>query len=235
MLATAARRIRKESDDGGAIIFDGNLRIPPGIKDLASFRDWTYSKDYPNRGDIAWLGGVLWVDLSMEQAYTHNQIKAEITYILSGIVRKDKLGYVFPDGMRFSHPAADLSCEPDMMFVTYETFQNDSIREIPSADGPAIELEGTPDMVLEVVSDSSIGKDTNRLMSFYFEAGIKEYWLVDVRGEGVEFEIFKRGSKGFVATRRQAGKIRSAVFGNSFQLTRGVDPLGMPQFTLTAS
>src|SRR5256885_8764701 len=46
-----------------------------------------------------------------------------------------------------------------------------------------LELEGTPDMVLEVVSESSVQKDTKRLRQLYWQAGIREYWLVDARRE----------------------------------------------------
>jgi len=52
-----------------------------------------------------------------------------------------------------------------------------------------LELEGTPDMVLEVVSASSVVKDTETLLQLYWQAGIPEYWLVDARGEALEFTV----------------------------------------------
>lgn len=57
---------------------------------------------------------------------------------------------------------------------------------------------------------------------------------MDARGKDVEFEILKRGPKGYTATRRQAGWVKSAAFGKTFRLTRGTDPQGNPEFTLEA-
>jgi heat-inducible transcriptional repressor len=55
-------------------------------------------------------------------------------------------------------------------------------------------------MVLEVVSPSSVVKDTEWLMSRYHEAGVREYWLIDARGEGdPAFTIYRRAAKEFVA------------------------------------
>ena len=87
-------------------------------------------------------------------------------------------------------------------------------------------------MVLEVVSRSSVKKDTEVLVDAYWEAGITEYWLVDARGDAIEFDILKRGPKGYIATRKQAGWLKSAVFGKSFKLTRANDSQGNPEFTL---
>jgi Uma2 family endonuclease len=87
--------------------------------------------------------------------------------------------------------------------------------------------------VVEVVSDSSEDKDLVKLRSDYFRAGIPEYWIVDARDGALNFDILKRGSRGYTTTRTQAdGWLKSAVFGRSFRLTQATDPLGNPQFTL---
>ena len=88
------------------------------------------------------------------------------------------------------------------------------------------------DMALEVVSDSSVLKDTVTLRDLYAQAGIPEYWLVDVRGERVVFDIFRLTAKGYVATRKQGGWLKSAVFGKSFRLLQQTDNLGKPEYTL---
>ena len=43
-------------------------------------------------------------------------------------------------------------------------------------------IEGAPDLVVEVVSDSSERKDRRRLPPLYALAGVPELWQVDVRG-----------------------------------------------------
>ena len=87
-------------------------------------------------------------------------------------------------------------------------------------------------MVLEVVSDSSVDKDTVLLRDLYWQAGIAEYWLVDARGERLSFDILRHTSKGYTAVRRQSGWLKSSVFNKSFRLTRRFDKQDNPEYTL---
>jgi len=96
-----------------------------------------------------------------------------------------------------------------------------------------VELEGAPDMVLEVVSQSCVQKDTVVLRDLYWRAGIREYWLVDVRVEKLRFDILSRGGRGYLTVRKSSGWAKSAVFGSSFRLTQKSDRLGYPEYTLT--
>jgi Uma2 family endonuclease len=214
---------------------DGAVRIPQGFADLREFREWARSTDYPDRGDFCWLDGELWADLSMEDAYTHNKVKTEITNKLDSLAKESGLGDVYSDGMRLSHPGANLSCEPDAMYISFAAMASGAVREVAGAEAGVIEFEGSPDMVLEIVSESSEPKDTVRLLRQYFVAGVQEYWIIDARGEGLRFEIMRRGPKGFVKTRARGGLARSQVFGRSFRLMRGDNPLGRPTYTLAVS
>jgi len=95
-----------------------------------------------------------------------------------------------------------------------------------------VELEGSPDMTLEVVSARLADKDTILLRDLYWKAGVREYWLVDARGKTPMFDILKHGPRGFTAVRKRGGWLRSAVFGKEFRLVQTTDPLGHPQYTL---
>ncbi len=96
-----------------------------------------------------------------------------------------------------------------------------------------LELEGSPNMTLEVVSDSSVEKDNERLPVLYWHAGIDEYWLVDARQEQLVFRIQRRGDSGFIDVEPDEGWLESGVFQRSFKLTRITDVLGHPEFTLS--
>jgi Uma2 family endonuclease len=87
-------------------------------------------------------------------------------------------------------------------------------------------------MVLEVVSPSSVEKDTVILRQAYWEARKREYWLVDARKEPLKFDIFRLGPKGYVSTRKQDGWVKSAVFGKAFRLTKTQVSAGRPEFSL---
>ena len=81
-------------------------------------------------------------------------------------------------------------------------------------------------MVLEVISPSSEEKDTEIMPRLYWRAGIPEYWLIDVRGDRLDFRILRRGARGYTAVRPRGGWVKSAVFGRSFRLERRIDALG---------
>lgn len=54
---------------------------------------------------------------------------------------------------------------------------------------PTDRIDGASDLVVEIVNDSSVAKDTRRLPERYATAGVPELWLVDARGEAVDFGI----------------------------------------------
>ena len=215
------------------LLADRKVRMPDHFPDLDAFRDWAKSDAYPDTGQFAYLAGDLFVDFSMEQAFSHNQVKGECAIVVGALVKRGKWGYYFHDRMLLSNPAAGLSCEPDGMFVSHAALDRDAVRLIESTGGDYIELVGTPDMVLEVVSTSSVEKDDETLRELYARARIPEYWLIDARGEELRFEILRLTARGYTLPRRQAGGwMRSNVFGRSFRLTQQTDRRGNPQFTL---
>jgi Uma2 family endonuclease len=210
----------------------GHVRIPAGITDLASYRRWTHSDDFPERGRFAYLAGTIWVDLSMEQAYFHNHVKTRIASVLDGLARSTRLGRYFGDGMQVSIPAVDLTTVPDGVYVTYDAFTTGRVQRVPSVrQGGVVEFEGVPDMVLEVVSPSSVEKDNVTLPPLYQSAGIVEFWRVDVRHD-LSFEILRLVGGVYQPLRQPDGWWRSDLFGCFFRLTQGNDPVGEPEFNL---
>ncbi len=210
---------------------DEFVHIPTWVVDHSSFRRWVHSDEFPERGRICYFNGEVWVDMSKEQVFSHNQVKHEYALTLGGLVKAGRLGRYFPDELLLSNVDEEFTCQPDGVFVSREGLR-ERVRLVPGAREGYLELEGTPDMVLEVVSASSVTKDTVTLRELYWKAGIPEYWLVDARGERLAFDILRHTAKGYIATRRQGGWLRSAVFGHSFRLTRQDDELGNPEYNL---
>jgi Uma2 family endonuclease len=170
--------------------------------------------------------------MSKQQVFSHVQVKTEFTIVVGGHVKARRLGHFIGDGLRIRHPEADISAVPDGTFISTQSLRSGRVRLIEGAEDGYVEVEGSPDMVLEVISDSSVRKDTVRLRELYWEAAIREFWLVDARHEPSTFDILRHTAKGYVATRKQAGWLRSAVFGKSFRLTQQVNASGHPVFTL---
>jgi Uma2 family endonuclease len=207
------------------------LSIPGWVTDINAFRRWLEEDDFPEDVRAWWLKGEVWLDMSREQLFTHNRIKLEIAATLHALARQESLGIMFTDGVLLSNFAADISGNPDGLFLATDTLAGDRVRLIEGKDDGYVELQGSPDMVLEVLSKSSEEKDEVLLKRAYWEADVREYWLVDVR-KGVRFEIFRHTAKGYTATRKQDGWVKSNVFGKSFRLVVEQGLGGHPDYTL---
>jgi Uma2 family endonuclease len=215
------------------IVIDGTIRIPADVVDLESFCRWAVSERSPERGRFSYLAGEIWVDLSMEELYTHNQVREAIGRVLGGLVADGELGRFIPDGMLLRNTRAVLSTEPDAAFVSYEGWESGRVVEITGAMPGIYQLEGAPDMVLEVASLTSVRKDTEELRRLYWLAGVPEFWLVNAREDPLQFEILKLGTADYEPVRRQAGGwLKSRIFRRSFRLTQSMDRLGKPRYSL---
>lgn len=211
----------------------GAIHVPEHVRQsLAAFREWAGDNDLPEKTRIDFYKGEVWVDMSREQVFTHGVLKTRISTALDTLIQAEELGHYWCNGVLLTNEAADLSGNPDGTFVSHESLETGRVSLTEGVDEGYVELVGTPDMVLEVVSESSVMKDTVTLRQAYWEAGIPEYWLVDARGEAIDFHILKHGPKGYTDTRKAGGWVKSAVFGRSFRLTRGTDRGGNPRFTL---
>jgi Uma2 family endonuclease len=214
------------------VVINGTVRIPPYVVDHDSFYRWACSEQFPERGRFSFLNGEIWADLSMEELYTHNLVKNAFVIGIGGFVEANDLGLYVGDRMLLGNVGAGLSTEPDGMFVSYAALESGRAVRVKGRLPGIFKLEGTPEMVLEVVSASSVPKDTEVLRELYRRAGIPEYWLVDVR-EDIHFELLKRGPKRYTGTRKQAGGwLKSNVFGKFIRLTQRTDRLGQPRFTV---
>ena len=206
-----------------AVIFEEELVIPTGVSDLDRFRQWTWGKTFPERGRIDYLAGTVEVDLSPEDLYTHGVVKTTLTARLHSLIVDTGRGCLFSDRTRVVSPAAGLSVEPDVVVVLWESLQQGRIREIPAAkgkEGRFIELEGTPDLIVEIVSDSSERKDLERLPRLYAAAGVPELWLADCRGDDLIFEIRTLGTAGYERQLPDEGWSRSPLLDRSVRLLR---------------
>lgn len=209
--------------------------VPQSAHTLAGFREWATCNDFPERGRISFIDNELQIDMSPERDDTHNQVKGEVYIVVGGVNRAEKLGRFFYDRMLLTNRAANISTEPDALFVTRATMQSGKLRRVPRGDLPqgALELEGAPDWVMEVVSPSSVRKDKQQLRERYWLAGIAEYWLIDALGERLEFNILVAGASGYTEAPVVNGWQHSPVFGRSFKLDRERDDLGDWVYTLS--
>jgi Uma2 family endonuclease len=204
------------------LIIEEQIEIPMDLRSLADFRRWATSDAFPERGRIDYLAGRIEVDTSPEDLFCHGTLKGEIHGTLHQIVKRRNLGYLFVDRTRVSSVEADLSAEPDIVLVAHEALADGRVRLIAKASGEVgryVELEGAPDLIVEIVSDASTAKDTQRLPEAYFKAGVPEFWLADARRGPLVFRIHERGPSGYRAVEEDCDGFQySAALGCGFRL-----------------
>lgn len=216
------------ASDGMMMLDELPVRIPADVVDLQSFRRWAHSDEFPQRGKVSWLGGAIEVDMSPEEIETHNKSKTALIAGMCNHVDERDLGDVLSGGAMLVNDEADLSTEPDLMFCSWETLRTGRVVYSQKVEGAErfIDVVGAPDLVAEVVSLSSIRKDTVDLFQRYFLAGIAEYWLIDARGREIDFRIFTRAEHEYQPVEADAdGYCFSPVLGASFRLVRDRGPL----------
>lgn len=200
-----------------------------------AFREWLTSGHGPEVGRWAWIDGEIIVDMSAEHIDSHLAVKTTMAIDLGLLVRELNNGQLFADGLLVSSEEAEVSNEPDLTFARWETIESGRARFVPSKSKPddSMEIYGAPDVVIEIVSDSSVGKDRRKLRRNYHRAGIPEYWLLDARGtKEIKFEILRQAAGGYQRTPAVDGWVASEVFGRRFRLERERNRVGRWSYTL---
>ncbi len=210
-----------EIRERAAVAYGEGVRVPPAALLLEGFRQWAHSDAFPETGRIDFVAGAIEVEMSPEDLQTHGTVKTAIAAELFARIARPGLGFVFADRTRVTSPNAELSAEPDVVAVLFESLDRGSVRQVPAASnkpGRFRELEGAPDLVVEITSDSSVNKDTKRLPPRYARAGIGELWLIDARGKsprleiqelaGFSYRIVKQNPEGWAHSRFLDGRVR---------------------------
>jgi Uma2 family endonuclease len=186
------------------------------------FCTWSRSKDFPERGRIDYVDGEIFIDMSPEELETHNKVKMTVSSLVWEMAENHDLGEFFGDCVSLRNPATGLKTEPDGTFITWQSYETGKVRLLPRKNfrGQYLEIQGSRDWVLEVVSRTSYKKDTEILRGAYHRAGIAEYWLIDTLGSDILFQILVRRPQGCVPVAARQGWYRSPVFDRSFRLER---------------
>jgi Uma2 family endonuclease len=215
---------------------DWTLVVPPEAMTMEGFREWATRDDFPERVRVTYLQGEIILDMSNEEVNAHVAVKTEIYGVLGPMVKRERLGRFYSDGVLLTNVAAEVSNNPDSLFLSRDTLDSARAKLVPKKGAEHLyrELEGIPDWVLEVISDSSVTKDRRRLREAYHHAGIPEYWLIDARDDKtLSFQVLLRRKNGYAAAAADAeGWQRSKVFGRSFRLERALDEFGLWEYTL---
>lgn len=211
------------------------VQVPAEALVLDGFCEWAHSGDFPVKGTISFLAGEVLIDMSPEEITTHTQVKRAVYRGWERCLDIDEIGDFLPDGPLLVNEAAQLATEPDGLLCLWATLNAGRVvyREVVEGSDRFVEVRGTPDAVLEVVSRSSVRKDTILLRDLYHRARIPEYWLIDARPDAIDFQILTWAESGYVASQvDEKGFSESRIFQRCFRLTRRRNPAGGWSYSL---
>jgi hypothetical protein len=208
--------------------------VPASAFTLAGFRAWARSEESPPQARLTFLDGEVIIDMSGEELGVHGLVRTAVCGGVHPLVMEDQMGLLYMGGALITNVAANVSNIPDAVLLTYASLDAGRVRAVPGARGPGQlqEFEGIPDWVLEVVSATSVRKDTVLLREAYHRAGIPEYWLIDARREEIDFQILIYRPGGYEAAPQRGGWQRSPLFRRRFRLVREDARSGFRTYTL---
>lgn len=118
----------------------------------------------------------------------HQWISKNMGYEIEKFIRENKLGKVFyaPCDVRLDDENV---LQPDILFISGERLGIIGEKNI----------QGAPDLVIEVLSESTAYRDLVKKKRLYASFGVKEYWVVDPNEKTVE--IYSLKDKAFVGVK----------------------------------
>ena len=128
-------------------------------------------------------------------------ISARLGWRLMRFVEEGDLGKVFPAPCDVVLSNTDV-VQPDLLFVSRE-------REHILVGGDNV--QGAPDLVVEILSPSTAGRDRTLKRSLYARHGVGEYWLVDPDDETVTVMALGEGGFETAAVYRKGQTLTSST------------------------
>lgn len=129
----------------------------------------------------------------------HNSATKLLCKLLDTFVIKNNLGYVGIEKIMISLTRNDY--EPDICFFSKEKSKKFTKKQMQF---PA------PDLVIEVLSDSTEKADREIKFQDYAAHGIEEYWIVDAERETIE-QYFLQNEQYELLLKSNSGEIKSEV------------------------
>lgn len=152
-------------------IADAPPRVPP--KEKMTWEEFLVWCDEDTHAE--WVNGE--VQMVSPANRKHQDIALFLAAALDQFARWKNLGVVLIAPFLMRLPNAPSGREPDILFV--RKAHVDRIRDT-YLDGPA-------DLVIEIISPESIGRDRGDKFIEYEAAGVPEYWLLDYTRRRAEF------------------------------------------------
>ncbi|MEW5989005.1 MAG: Uma2 family endonuclease [Chloroflexota bacterium] len=179
---------------------------------------WTY-EDYlrlPDDGRrYEIIEGVLYV--AGPSSFQHQFVVAELILHLHKLIADQKAGILLTGPFEVHLPGIAWPVQPDILFIPTE--------RVPRSNAQF--FTGAPDLIVEVLSPSSVRLDQVIKFGAYERAGVREYWIANPKTRTVTVFMLPAGGQEYVLLGQfgPGESLRSAVLP---ELEIATDSLFMP-------
>lgn len=143
-----------------------------------TYDDYVHFPEDGRRHEI--IGGIHYVTPAPN--IRHQRISIQLAGRLHHFVEQRSLGRVFTAPIDVVLAATDI-VQPDLVFVA-----TDHLDRLAEAN-----LQGAPDLAVEILSESTRGRDEVTKRHLYAQHGVPEYWVIDPVTESVKVYRLKDG------------------------------------------
>jgi Uma2 family endonuclease len=170
------------------------------LNDPSESKHWTFNDlaqfDETERYEI--YDGRL-IPLAPAPSLHHQRIVGRLYLVLIGFTQPRDLGEIIlsPADVILSD---DNTAQPDLLFVAKE-----------NAGILKNQVVGAPDLVVEILSPSSIRRDRHDKLEQYARFGVKEYWIVDLANRSIEVLVLERDRFTVHSIAAENGQVESRV------------------------
>jgi Uma2 family endonuclease len=140
----------------------------------------------------------------------HQLVLSNLLYYLTDFVKKNDLGHVYPAPF-------------DVVFSQYDVVEPD-ILYVSKAHASVVtekNVQGAPDLVVEILSESTAKIDRTTKLKLYSRYGVGEYWVIDPVAFSAEIYRLVSGGYELAAQLDSSQSLTSPLFpGFALPLTR---------------
>jgi Uma2 family endonuclease len=198
---------------------------PSSVASLASASQWPAQgqwryDDYlrlPDDGKrYEIIAGVLYV--ANAPSYEHQFTVAETIFFLRSFVGQHQLGVVLPAPFEVHLSETTRPAQPDVLFIRADRQPGHGTQF----------FVGAPDLIVEVLSPSSIRLDRQIKFDAYEQASVAEYWIADPKTRSVEVYTLSNNEYALLGQYTADELIESSVLAGLRLKTSGLFPPTTP-------
>jgi Uma2 family endonuclease len=124
--------------------------------------------------------------MSPPAGWPHGGVGSKLNHLIRSHVEAHRFGIVLDSSAGYDLPSGD-TLEPDVSFISRARFAAGP----PPVRGQFLRI--VPDLVVEILSPSSVSRDRIEKAEIYAQNGVDEYWIVDSKRREITL-LFREGS-----------------------------------------